>query len=119
VQLAGELNDPSELAHAQMALATSMLLAGDSGAALSSALQAQQVCERLGQPASEWQALLLAAQASQNTGDKTKAREYAMRAKDTLSRLEQRWGSENYNSYLSRPDVQRLKKQLEQLAATV
>jgi tetratricopeptide (TPR) repeat protein len=119
VQLAGELNDPSELAHAQMALATSMLLAGDSGAALSSALQAQQVCERLGQPASEWQALLLAAQANQNTGDKTKAREYAMRAKDTLSRLEQRWGSENYNSYLSRPDVQRLKKQLEQLAATV
>ena len=53
--------------------------------------------------------------ASQSLGDKSTARKYAMRARDSLSKLEQRWGSENYNTYLSRPDVQRFRKQLEQL----
>jgi len=91
------------------------LLAGDSRAALTNALQAQEVFARLGQIESEWQILLIAAQASENSGDKTKAREYATRAKDTLAKLEQRWGSEDYKSYLSRPDVQRFSRQLEQL----
>ena len=107
---ARQLNDPAQLATAQLALAEALLLAGDSRGASSNALQAEEVFARLGQPASEWQALLIAAQASQNLGDKSKAREYAMRARDTLSKLEQRWGSENYNTYLRRPDVQRLPK---------
>ena len=119
VEMARELNDPAQLAAAQLALAEAMLLAGDSRAASSNALQAQQVFGRLGQPASEWRALLVAAQASQNLGDKIKAREYAMRARDLLSKLEQRWGSENYQSYLSRTDIQRLRKQLDQLSASV
>jgi len=119
VDLAKQLNDPSELARAQLALAEVALLEGDSRAASSYALQAQEVFARLGQPASEWRALLIAAQASQNLGDKTNAREYAMRARDTFSKLEQRWGSENYNTYLSRPDVQRSRKQLEQLTSSV
>lgn len=118
VELARQLNEPAQLATAQLALAEAMLLAGDSRAALSSALQAQEVFARLGQPASEWRALLVAAQASHNSGDKNMAREYSMRAKDLLSKLEQRWGSENYNTYLSRPDMQRFRKQLDQLAGS-
>jgi len=114
-----QLNDPAELARAQLAFAEAAGLAGDSKAASSNALQAQEVFARLDQPASEWQALLLAAQASQNLGDKSTAHAYAVRARDTLSKLEQRWGSENYNSYLRRPDVQRWRKQLEQLASSV
>ena len=82
-------------------------------------MQAQQAFARLDQPASEWQALLLLAQASQNTGDKNAAREYAMRARDTLSKLEQRWGGENYKTYLSRPDIQRFRKQLEQISGSL
>jgi serine/threonine protein kinase/tetratricopeptide (TPR) repeat protein len=116
---AKQLNDPAELARAQLAFAEVAGLAGDSKAASSNALQAQEVFARLDQPASQWQALLIAAQASQNLGDKSTAREYAMRARETLSKLEQRWGSENYNSYLRRPDVQRLRKQLEQLTSSV
>ena len=58
---------------------------------------------------------MIAAQASENLGDKNQAREYAMRAKDTFAKLEQRWGSEDYKSYLSRPDIQRFRKRLEQL----
>lgn len=116
---AKQLNDPSELARAQLAFAAAVMLAGDSNTASSNALQAQEVFARLDQPASQWPAQLIAAQARQNLGDKTAAREYAMRARDTLSKLEQRWGSENYNTYLSRPDIQRLRKQLEQLIGSV
>jgi len=114
VDMAMQLNDPAQLATARLVLAEAMLLAGDSKAASSNALQAQEVFARLGQLASEWRALLIAAQASQNLVDKTRAGEYAMRAKELLSKLEQRWGSENYKSYLSRSDIQRLRKQLDQ-----
>ena len=57
----------------------------------------------------------IAAQAWQNLGDKTKAREYALKARESHSKLEQRWNAESYKSYLSRPDIQRLRKQLDQL----
>ena len=117
--LARQLNDPAQLASAQLALAAAMLLADDSRAAVSNALQAEEVFAKLGQLESDWQALLIVAQANQNLGDKARAREYAMRAKDRFSKLEQRWGSENYKSYLSRPDIQRLRKQLEQLTGSV
>jgi tetratricopeptide (TPR) repeat protein/tRNA A-37 threonylcarbamoyl transferase component Bud32 len=118
VDLAKQLNDPSRLATAQLGLAVATLLEGDSRAASDYALQAEEVFTRLDLPASQWRALLIAAQANQNLGDKSRAREYAVRAKDTISKLEQRWGSENYNSYLRRPDVQRLRTQLEQLTGS-
>ncbi|MDQ2975027.1 MAG: tetratricopeptide repeat protein [Acidobacteriota bacterium] len=118
-EMAKQLNDPAQVAMAQMALAEAQLLSGDSRSASGNALQADDIFARLGQPASEWRALVIAAQASQKLGDKSKAHEYAMRARDSLSKLEQRWGSENYNSYLSRPDVQRFRKQLDQLGASV
>jgi len=118
VNLAKQLNDPSTLAQAQLAFAQALLLAGDSSAASTNALQAEAVFARLSQPSSQWQALLVAAQASQNLGDKNAAREYAVRAGDTLSKLEQRWGSENFNSYLRRADVQRFRKQLDLLTSS-
>ena len=118
VDLAKQLNDPAQLASAQSAFAAALLLAGDSRSAATNALQAQEVFARLGQIESEWQALLIAAQASENLGDKNQARDYAMRAKDTFSKLEQRWGSEDYKSYLSRPDIQRFRKHLEQLTSS-
>lgn len=119
VETVRQLNDPGQLATAQLVLAETMLLSGDSQGAANNALQAQEVFSRLGHLESEWRALLIAAQASQNSGDKNMAREYAMRAKDLLSKLEQRWGSENYKSYLGRPDIQRLRKQLGQLSASM
>jgi len=118
VEVAKQLNDPAQLAAAQSAFAAALLLAGDSRSAATNAVQAQEVFARLGQSESEWQALLIAAQASENLGEKNQAREYAMRAKDTFAKLEQRWGSEDYKSYLSRPDIQRLRKELEQLISS-
>jgi serine/threonine protein kinase/Tfp pilus assembly protein PilF len=119
VELAQRLNDPWQLAKARLALAEAMLLAGDSQGATANAQQAADVFSRLGQAESEWRSLTVAAQATQNLGDKTRAREYAMRARDSLSKLEQQWGGDNYKSYLGRPDIQRLRKQLDQLNGPV
>jgi serine/threonine protein kinase/tetratricopeptide (TPR) repeat protein len=114
LELAKQLNDPWQLARAQLALAETMLLSGDSQGAAKTALQAQEVFARLGQQASEWRALVVAAVASEKSGDKNKAQEYALRAKVSQSGLEQRWNNDYYNTFLSRPDVQRLRKQLGQ-----
>ncbi len=115
VDLAKQLNDPWQLARAQLALAETMLLAGDSQGASKTALQAQEVFTRLGQQASEWRALVVAALASGKSGDKNKAQECALQSNNSLSKLEQRWSKDNYDTFLSRPDVQRLRKQLAQL----
>jgi len=112
VEFARQLNDPWQLAEAQLALAETMLLSGDSQGAAKTALQAKEVFARLGQQASEWRALVVAAVASEKSGDKSKAQEYALRAKVLQSDLEERWSKDYYNTFLSRPDVQRLRKQL-------
>jgi serine/threonine protein kinase len=117
VEMARQLNDPAQLASAQLALAEVMLISGDFKAASTNALEAQAIFTRLGQQASEWRSYLIVAQASQNSGDKSRAREYAVLTRDSLSKLEQRWGSEKYNGYLHRADIQRFHKQLEQLSA--
>ena len=114
VELAKQLNDPWQLARAQLALAETMLLSGDSQGALKTAMQAQEVFARFGQQASEWRALVVAALASGKLGDKNRAQEYALQANNSLSKLEQRWTKDNYNTFLSRPDVQRFRKQLDQ-----
>jgi tetratricopeptide (TPR) repeat protein len=113
VTRAHALNDPAQRAAAQLSLAEALTLAGESGDGLAQAVQAQETLKQLGQEASRWRALLVEAWASQKLGDKTAAREYALQAKESLAKLEQRWGSENYQPYLSRPDVQRYRKQLD------
>lgn len=117
VELAKSLNDPATLANAQLALAEVLLGGGDVNGALSNASAAQEIFAKLGRTVSEWRAVVLLARGHQNTGDRIRASEYAERAKDLLSRIEQRLGAENFNSYLRRPDVQRYRKQLDQLSA--
>jgi len=119
VEAARHVNDPAQLGTAELVLAEATLLAGDAGTASAHALEAAGVFARLGRAGSEWRALAIAAQASFKSGDKTRAREYAVRARELLSSLEQRWGRENYQSYMRRPDVQRHWKQVEQIAASV
>ncbi|MGI8836030.1 MAG: protein kinase domain-containing protein [Pyrinomonadaceae bacterium] len=118
-ETAKQLVDPAQLADAQLTFAETMLVSGDSQAAVANAQQAAETFTRLGQAESAWRALAVLAQATQNVGDKTKAREYALRARDSLSKLEQRWNAKSYKSYLIRPDIQRLRKQLDQLAGAV
>ena len=105
--------DPRLISSAQLALAETLLASGDAANALTFALQAQQTLARLGRRHSEWRAWLIAAQASQR--DETKAREYAARAAALLAAMEKAFGVDEYKSYLSRPDVQRDRKELEKL----
>jgi tetratricopeptide (TPR) repeat protein len=117
IALAKPLNDPFQFATAQLAFAEALLLAGDSADALTNALQAQESFAQRGQQAWQWRAFLIAALASKARGDNAKTREYALQASELVSKLEQRWGAANFNSYLSRPDIQRLRRQLSEVAA--
>lgn len=112
VEVARKLNDPYQLATAQLALAEVLLLAGDSHGALSMALEAEPLFSRGSHQESEWRAQLFAALASRNMGDTAKFNEYAAHATGSLAKLQQRWGTDNYNSYLNRPDIKRLRKEL-------
>jgi serine/threonine protein kinase/Tfp pilus assembly protein PilF len=112
LRLATQMGDPWLISRAQLALATAQLEDNDAQGALTNALQAQESFARAGQQDSEWRARLLAARASRRAGDEVKAREYAASAADSLARLQQKWGDEIYNSYIARPDVQFLRKQL-------
>ena len=117
VEMARRAGDPWLLSKAQAALTAATLESGDAQAALIVALQAQASFARAGQQDSEWRTWLIAARAVQRKGDATMAREYASRAADILSNLQQRWGAEAYNSYLTRPDIQYFRKQLGEVSA--
>lgn len=112
VEIATQSKDPAVLSEALLALAEARLLSGDAAGALTTALSSQEILGRLGKQDSEWIALAIAARASRSTGDTTKAQDFARRATDLLSGLPAKWGAENYNAYLSRPDVQFVRKQL-------
>lgn len=100
---------------AQLALAEVLLLAKDAGAALQNALAAQKVFAQSGQKDSEWRTLLIAARASEMTGDKSAAQDYAARADAACATLQQTWGDDAYRDYLRRPDIQAYRQQLAQL----
>ena len=118
VEMARQLNDPGQLARAQLAQAETLLRAGDRQRAFSTAVAAQSTLARGLQQASEWRALLVAALASRN-GPGRNAQEYASQAKESLARLEQDWGPVNFDGYLRRPDVQRQHKELAKLTGPI
>jgi serine/threonine protein kinase len=117
VEMATRLRDPWLLSKAQLALAISTLESSEPQGALAIALRAQESFTRAGQQDSEWRAWTVAARASQRTGGAASAREYAARATDMLSNLQHRWGTEAHQIYLTRPDVQYFRKQLDEILA--
>ena len=110
VQMATQSNDPALLSEALLALAEAQLLNGDAVDALATALRSQEILSRLGKEDSQWIAWAIAARASHN--DKSKALDFATRATDVLAGLATKWGAENYDGYLNRPDIQFVRKQL-------
>ena len=88
--------------------AEAALLTGDAQTALNLATDAQARFSRGEQYESEWRAWLIASQASEKLGDKTKAQEQRENAKDVRSKLQQKWGADQFNGYSSRPDIQAL-----------
>jgi tetratricopeptide (TPR) repeat protein/tRNA A-37 threonylcarbamoyl transferase component Bud32 len=113
--MAAQSGDPWLTSKATLALAEVILESGDIQNALTLALRAQESTARLGDQEAEWRAWLTVALASRRTGDQTKASECSSHATELLSRLEQKWGAEVYNSYLARPDIQYARKRLSEI----
>ena len=98
-----------------MALAEAFLNERNPAAAQQNALELEKIFGQSGQKDSEWRALLIAARASDVSGDKATAQSYASRADSACNELKQKWGADAYESYLRRPDIQMYRKQLVQL----
>jgi tetratricopeptide (TPR) repeat protein/predicted Ser/Thr protein kinase len=110
-------SDPLTAAEVKMALAQALLQTGDSAGALPLAVEVAQTFARLGKQDFQWLAWLLAARASKNAGEAQQARDYALQAESLRAGLEQRWGNENYQGYLNRPDIKFYQDQLSELLA--
>jgi serine/threonine protein kinase/tetratricopeptide (TPR) repeat protein len=117
VETAKLTGDPWLVSCSLLALAKAQLANGDAAGALASAQEAQSSFVRSGQKVSEWRAWFVAARASQRAGDLNAARDYAARATNLLAELQQKWGTDAFNVYQARPDVQLCRKQLGELSA--
>ena len=118
LDLANQSQDPWLISTTLAAYAQALLEKGEAPNALTNALQAQALCEKLGQQELTWRVLLVAARASSRAGDQTKAKEYSTRSRDLLNALEKRWDAKTFQDYLNRPDIQTYHKQLDQLSAS-
>jgi len=115
VAIAKKVNSPQLISGALLALAEVLLQEKDAQGALDKALQAQAIFTTSGQQDSEWRALLIAARASELTGNKSAAQDYALRADSLCAGLQEKWGKEAYQGYLGRPDIQTYRKQVTQV----
>jgi serine/threonine protein kinase/Tfp pilus assembly protein PilF len=116
VEMATREDNPRLLSQATLSLAEATLASGDAQAALAIALRAQELLARAGQQESEWRAWLVAARAGYNI-DSTAARQYLDSADNLMTVLQQKWGAEAFNGYLTRPDIQLYRKQLSEASA--
>lgn len=117
LEMAKQWGDPTLLSEALLNLAQAQLQSGDPAGALKSSLESQALFAKAGNRDNEWIAWLIAARSSRSSRDLQNARDYAMRADELLASIEQQWGSDNYGSYLKRPDIQLFRAQLNQLLA--
>ncbi|MGI8836805.1 MAG: protein kinase domain-containing protein [Pyrinomonadaceae bacterium] len=117
VDAARQANDPAVFGESLLALAEALARAGDAPGAIKNALEAEQIFARSGRRDCEWLAWLVAARASRTSGDLEKSRDYASRAEQVLSSIQQQWGNDSYTSYLNRPDVQLSRKQLSEIVS--
>jgi serine/threonine protein kinase/Flp pilus assembly protein TadD len=115
VTIAEQMKDPWLYSRARLTLAEALLESGNPKNALENALATSDSFARTQQLDSEWLAFLIAARASQASGDTGKGREYANRSAALLGALEQTWGTDSYRSFLTRPDVVYYRRQLQLL----
>ncbi|MGQ0761856.1 MAG: protein kinase domain-containing protein [Acidobacteriota bacterium] len=108
VSLARTIRDPRPLSDALLACATVELAAGDGPNAIKYSTEAAERFTSARQLESQWWACAIEARAREQSGDRTKAQEMAMRAQSLLSELEAKWGADYFKSYLARLDVDEL-----------
>jgi len=101
---------------AKLALAEIYLNTGKPSESLEIVLQSKDYFVSAGQLDSGWRSWLIAAQASQQKGDKENAKGYALEALKILSQIQNDWGQEHFNNYLAKPDINFYFNQAEKLA---
>lgn len=101
-----------------LALAEALLENGDMDESLTNALRAQERFAATNQQESEWRAWLIAGLASHRLNNLDGARQHLSNAGNVLNGLEKRWGTDHFNTYLARPDVQFYRKQLDKTSLT-
>jgi tetratricopeptide (TPR) repeat protein len=103
-------------AEARLCAARSYIAAGSPQEAMPLAKAAWQFVSLSQQKESEWRSLLYLAKASKESGDLASSPNYAKKALDILSGLENNWGNRAYQLYVSRPDIQLARRELSMLA---
>jgi hypothetical protein len=111
LEMPSTAGDFSLRSRALLSKAETALLTNDAQTALSLATEAQARFAQGELYESEWRAWLIASQASEKLGDKSKAQEQFGNAMNVRSKLEQRWGAEAFKPYTLRPDIQAVNKQ--------
>jgi serine/threonine protein kinase/lipopolysaccharide biosynthesis regulator YciM len=115
VTKAESVKDDRLLGEAKLNLARSKAIAGQWQEALTLANQAQELLSRFGRVESEWRAWLVVARSYQSLKQSAQARDAALKAEETITRLRERWGADAYNLYLTRKDIKPLYAQLKEL----
>ena len=116
VKMAAEIGSPRFIVGALLSQAAAALQ-NDPRMALENSLKAGEISARVGQKDAEWRSLALAALASRRVGDEAKAHDYAAQANARLSELQQQMSPDAYAGFLTRPDVQTNRGQIESLLA--
>jgi tetratricopeptide (TPR) repeat protein len=114
VALAEKGADKKLFLGAQLAMAQAELASGNAEEANKIASQVQTELNKLRQPESEWQAILLAAMSNQRLGKLQLAYNQASQAAEILANLGNKWGEKFFALYRLRPDI---KQQYQQLNA--
>jgi hypothetical protein len=117
VTIAREVKIPKHESSALLALAEVQLTGNDATHALLTIKQAQASFAKSGQQDSEWQSWLIAARANESSGNRSEAQACASRAESLCNGLQEKWGTESYESYLHRPDIENYRRQLAQILA--
>lgn len=94
----------------KLALAETLLANGETQNALNIFLEMQKSFVNSDNAGTQWRSYVIASQASSVLKDTSKSQEYAIRAVELLAEIEKNYGSENYKTYLSRPDVRIYRK---------
>ncbi len=76
------------------------------------ALSSANEFTRLGLKESRWRSLQTSAAALEAAGEREKSREFARQASEALNELKEKWSREDFESYLSRPDVALIRRHL-------
>ncbi len=115
VQQSISTKDARKINSAKLTLAECYFNTGIYSDALETALQTKDYFVNSGQTESSWRAWLIAGKAGKQKGDDENARKYGKMAIETLSQLQNDWGTEYFNTYIAKPDIDLYLKEAENL----